>query len=724
MQIESWYKDLGRRRRRVPTVLQLEAAECGAASLAMILGYHGLFVPLEKLRGLCGVSRDGAKASSILKAARSVGLTAKGLKAELEHIRDIELPAIAFVNFCHFLVVERVAEKYVYLNDPAGGRRRVTWDEFDAMFTGVILTFATAETFKTADERPSVVQSLVARTQGFRLAILFTFLASLALILPGLALPIFSRIFVDDVLVLGYGNWVIPLLIGITLTAIIRFILSELQRSILTKARTKLAVDGTRELLVHIFKLPLSYFGTRFAGDIANRLHLTGNLASLLTGDVAQAVLNFITASFFLILMLAYSPSITLLILVLSVANIVITMSTTRIASEAHRKIAIESAKLNGIALSGLRDIETYKSSGSEDAFFSRWSGTRSNITSIQQTLAAKMIPIGALPRLLSSLTSAAILVFGGLEVMEGKMTVGTLVAFQSLGASFMAPVLGLTGMITQMQEIRSLTERIDDVLEHPVDVTFSAAQDKPGADDAEVQGRIEFRNLSFGYLPLEPPLIEGLDLNLDLGKRIALVGASGSGKSTVGRIAAGLLAPKSGELRIDGKPIHRISRRNRAQAIGYVDQDVVLFEGTVKDNLTLWDTSIASADMIQAAKDAEIHDVIVSRAGRYDSRVSEGGSNFSGGQRQRLEIARALALNPSVLIMDEATSALDTIAEARIMENIKVRGTSLLLIAHRLSTIRDCDEIIVLDRGTPIERGTHQELIGRDGTYASLIEA
>lgn len=707
--------------RPTPTVLQLEAAECGAASLAMVLGYHGRFVPLETLRRDCGVSRDGSKASSLLKAARAYGLEAKGLKAEPRHLETLPTPAIAFVDFCHFLVVEGVWRGKVYLNDPASGRRQVPMAEFDQSFTGVILTFRKGEGFEAADERPSLRNALLRRAEGVRLAVLFILIAGLALVLPGLALPIMSRIFVDFVLVRGLEDWLLPLVAGLLLTGLLRFVLLELRDWTLAQAETRLAVDGAAEMFRHVLRLPIAFFGARYAGEIATRLSLADGLARLLTNEAAEIALNLIAAVFFLALMLAYDPLIALVVVVMSGLNLLAVLAAARIIADGHRKISIDGGKLAGVELSGIQDIETFKAAGAEDAFFARWSGLHANLTTAAQAMGRRLVLVRATPGLLSALTSAAVLIMGGWQVMEGAMTIGALVAFQTLAASFTQPVLALTGLGAQLQEVRSFTERTDDLLRQPEDAGL-------GRNDAPVErlprGAIEARGLAFGHLPLEPPLIAGFDLKLAPGGSVALVGASGSGKSTLGRLLAGLYRPSAGEVLVDGRPLRDWPRAALAGAVAYIDQDVVLFEGTIRDNLTLWDDTVPESRVVQAAHDAEIHEVVAGRPGGYDAPVGEGGRNFSGGQRQRLEIARALAANPRVIVMDEATSALDTATEAAIIQNVRRRGATLVVIAHRLSTIRDCDEIVVLERGQAVERGRHEDLMALGGRYADLIEA
>ncbi|MEM1287408.1 MAG: NHLP family bacteriocin export ABC transporter peptidase/permease/ATPase subunit [Pseudomonadota bacterium] len=715
------------RRLKTPTVLQIEAAECGAASLSMIAGRYGASIRVERLRELCGVSRDGAKASGILKAARAIGFEAKGFRVELEAIGEVDLPAIIFTDFNHFMVLEGFNQKRVFLNDPAMGRRSVGWDQFDEMFTGVVLTFAPKADFQRSKERESMFTSLLRRTLGFRIAIALVLVISLGLVLPGVALPVFSRLFVDEVLINANGNWLPALLGGIGLTAVVRFALTEMQRSTLLRVEAQFASRGAQALLEHILKLPLSYFGTRYTGDIANRIELSDGLASLLVGQMAQLALSGITAIFFAFMMVLYSPVVAASVVMLSLLTLILIAVTTRLASELHRKLSIEGAKLDGIALAGLRDIETYKAAGSEQSLFQRWLSGKSQLVSLEQSLGRLMIPAQAAQGLIGAITAAIVLIVGGRGVMAGEFSIGTLVALQTLAASFMSPVIGFAGSIAQFQQAGSFTERIDDVLEHPVDARFITPAGAEHASQNNVAmepiGTLTFDNVSFGYNPLDPPLIADFDLAVEPSKRIALVGGSGSGKSTLGRLAAGLLHPQSGSVSLSGKSLSE-PRSDTGQSIAYVDQETVLFEGTVKDNLTLWDRTIHERQMVQAAKDADIHAVIASRPGHYASLVKENGLNFSGGQRQRLEIARALALNPAILILDEATSALDTVAEARVMDNIIARGCSLVIIAHRLSTIRDCDEIIVIEQGVPVERGTHDQLMANQAHYASLVEA
>ena len=713
-------------RKPVPTVLQLEAAECGAASLAMVLGRYGRHAPLDELRTLCGVSRDGSKASSLLRAARAFGMEAKGLKAEPHHLPGLTYPLIAFVNFNHFLVLEGATADRVWINDPANGRRVETMEAFEQGFTGVVLTFAPGPEFRRGDTRPGILRSLAGRFAGVTPALWFVGLASLALVIPGILVPVFSLIFVDYVLVRALDDWLVPLMIGMGLTALVRFVLLELQSQTLLRAGTEMTLRTADTLVARLLCLPISFFDQRFAGEIADRVGLNEDLAQLLTGELAAAAVNVLMALFFLAAMLLWYPPLALAVAALALVNVLVLVLSARAMSEKYRRLSIDQGKLMGARVAGLRDMETFKASGAEDMLFARWLGLQANVINGGQGLARLSALITPLPGLISAAIAAMVLIWGGFAIMDGEMTIGGLVAFQSLAASFAGPVAALAGFGAEVQQIRSHTQRLDDILVQQVDPRFSDAAntDLPEPDDPLPRGAVELRAVSFGYAPLDPPLIEDLSLTLSPGSRIALVGASGSGKSTLGKLIGGLEQPRMGEVLIDGVAPLDWPREALAARLAYIRQEVMLFAGSVRENICLWDRTIAEADMIRAAHDAQIHDAISARPGGYDAPIAEGGGNFSGGERQRIEIARALATNPSVIILDEATSALDPVTELGVMEAIRRRGATCIVIAHRLSAIRDCDEIIVLDRGRVAERGRHQDLMASAGVYAALLEA
>ncbi|MFK7857073.1 MAG: NHLP family bacteriocin export ABC transporter peptidase/permease/ATPase subunit [Granulosicoccus sp.] len=710
------------KRARTPSVLQLEATECGAACLAMVLGYFGRHEPLDELRNLCGVSRDGAKASSLLRAARTFGLDCKGLKAEPDALGSLPTPMIAFVNFNHFLVVEGIRDDSVFINDPANGHRRESMAEFAKGFTGVVLTFERGESFKPGDSRPSLARSLIARVRPFRMPLCFALLMSLLLVVPALLLPFLSQVFIDYVLVRSLSDWLQPLLIIMAAAAGVMAVFGLVRTLSLIDLGEAMQMQTSAGLMRHLMQLPISFFEQRHTGEIVDRVQLNESLVSLLTNDVIQMVLNLLLAVFFLIVMFSINTTLSLMVLLLATLNIVVLVFTTPMFSEQYRKMSIDAGKLNGAVVSGLKDIETFKATGAEDLLFTRWTGLRANVINSDQHIAGLNAWIQPVPNLLLGGMGLVTLIGGAHAAMSGQMTLGELIAFQALALSFTAPVVALAHFGSQLQELRSFTGRLDDTLQQSPDASLMA--ERPTQNDRLPGGWLVLDDVSFGYNPLEQPLINGLNLEILSGRRVALVGPSGSGKSTVGKLIGGLVSPVSGRILIDGEAHDTWARDVLASRLAYVQQDISLFAGTIRDNIRLWDNRIPDADVQAAARDAGIHEMITARPGGYGANVVEGASNLSGGERQRIEIARALATNPAVIILDEATSALDPTTELSVMEAIRRRGITCIVIAHRLSAIRDCDEILVLDNGIVVERGTHTTLMQSQGHYAGLLDA
>ncbi|MEN6350434.1 MAG: NHLP family bacteriocin export ABC transporter peptidase/permease/ATPase subunit [Syntrophomonas sp.] len=707
---------------KVPVVMQMENLECGAACLAMILAYHGKWVPLEQVRADCGVSRDGSNAVNILRAARAYGLEASGYRFELEDIGQIEFPAIIHWNFNHFVVLNGFKKNRAVLNDPAGGTVEVPMEVFDKSFTGIALLFGKTVDFVPGGRPRSVTAFAQSRLQGTLAPFLFVILTGILTAVAGVITPVFSRIFTDRILTRANPDWLYPFILAMTGLLVFQIIVSVINTLYMLKIRGKLAIVANTTFFWHVLRLPMEFFSQRMVGDIAVRQSSNEVIAETLIDQLAPVLLNLAMLVFYLVVMVRYS----LLLTAVGLAAALINMWVARLISAKRINITRaqmrDSGKLAATTTNGIEMIETIKASGAENGYFERWAGFQAAVNSQTVKFALLNQYLGAVPGILQQIANLAVLVLGVMLIINGGFTAGMLLAFQSFMASFLAPVNTIIGAGQSIQEMRSSMERIEDVMNYRPDVEYLPRAGEDEREYHKLTGSLVMKNVTFGYSRLAEPLIENFSLKVEPGQRVALVGPSGCGKSTLSKLVSGLYKPWSGEIEFDGQPQEEIYREVFTGSIAVVDQDIILFEDTLANNIKMWDKSIEDFEMILAARDAQLHTEIMQREGGYNCMVLEGGRNFSGGQRQRIEIARVLAQDPRIVILDEATSALDAKTEYELIKAIKDRGITCIIVAHRLSTIRDCDEIIVMDKGKVIERGRHEELYQAGGLYTQLI--
>ena len=689
-------------RKRTPTVLQMEAVECGAAALGILLGYFGHYRSLEELRIACGISRDGSKANNILKAASNYGLEADGFQAELSELKEINDPFIVFWEFNHFIVVEGFKKDNVFINDPATGPRTIPLAEFSDGFTGVVLIMRPGKHFIKTGSPPGIKQSLTKRLRSNYNAVALITLLSLFLIVPGIIIPGFSKIFIDNILINEMRSWFAPLIIGMIGVALLQTLLVFLQRRFLLKLRMKMMLSMNAGFTLHLIKLPLQFFYQRFAGDIVDRVNANERIADLLSSEISGSAISLFGMFFFAIILFIISWPLALISISFAAINFSLLFKVSRNIADVSRDMRQKLGQLSGFEMTAISNIEAIKSSASGDDFFKRWAGYHANIINAQQRIALFNQLLLIIPRLLNLLLIVIVLGLGSYLIIKGKLTVGSVVAFQALLINFNQPLMALLNVGNRLQQIRGDLMRVDDVFNYPQTPTTET-------DIQEMlKPTIQVTHLSFGYSPLEPPLFNDINLSIKAGSSIAIVGKTGSGKSTLAKLLCNLYQPWNGEVLIGDHPIKTLSTEKLAQVLSYVDQDIFLFEGTIRQNLALWDQNISDEALMDAMRITEI-DSFISGRGGLDAMVTERGSNFSGGQRQLIEITRALVSKPKILILDEASANLDVEIEELVINKLKALNLTLIAITHRLQSIKDFDEVIVIDSGQIVEAGPPQ---------------
>lgn len=710
---------------KTPTVIQMENAECGAACLSILLSSYGRFVPLEKLRVDCGVSRDGSNALNLIKCAQGYGLEGRGLRLGLSELYEKKGPCILFWDYNHFVVLEGFGKDKVFLNDPAFGPRRVTYDEFDKGYTGVVLDFEITDAFKKGGQPTSVTKDLIKRLKPVKFSLLYILIVGFCLLIPGLSLPVFMRIFIDNILVSNILPWKTQFLIGLAIAMTLSAILTFMQQYFLTRVNAKLSIRFSSDFLWHILRLPISFYTQRYPAEIAGRVNYNSQVANTLTNTMLTACIDLVLVVFYGAVMLMYDVAIAITGILAGICSLIVMRLVQRSRTDTFARLQKEQSQVWSTSVGAIQQIEMIKATGTESRSFSNFVGVDTNKVNSLQEISKKDAILSTAPIFFQGIALAVLIGVGGWRVMEGGLTPGTLIALQILLLSFLQPVMRFVNFGQTVQFLSVMLLRLNDVLDNSIDqIYLRRGKNVKKTKKSKLDGYLEFQDVTFGYSPLASPLIENFNLTIKPGQRIALVGPSGCGKSTIAKLSTGLLTPWKGRILYDKQLYHEHLPELMHRSIASVDQDIFLFGGSVRDNITLWDPTVPDDMLIQAAEDACIHFDILERPNGYETELIEGGHNLSGGQRQRLEIARALLYNPSILIMDEATSALDSRTEKQVINHIHKRGCSAIMVAHRLSTIQDCDEIIVLDQGKVVERGTHEELKRKGGLYHELIQS
>ncbi len=708
---------------KVPVVMQMEALECGAAALAMVMAYYGKWMPLERVRADCGVSRDGASAESIAKAARSYDMDVAGYQRGIDALREMgPFPCIVVWNTTSYVVCRGFKGNRAYINDPAKGSCTITMEEFERSYGGICLTFTPTDRFEPGGTRKSMLDFARNRLKGASVAVAFVALTTLVGYLFEMMTPAFTRFFMDHLLTGENSDLLMPFIILLTAVAALQVIVVATKSIYSLKINGKMAIVGSSTFMWKVLRMPMEFFSQRLAGDIQQRKMTNAVIAETLVNTFTPLALNIVMMVFYLVVMIRYSVLLTAVGIATIVINTMLASHISRKRVNITRVQMRDAGKLESSTVSGIQMIETIKAAGAENGYFAKWAGYQASVNTATTRFANLNLYLGMVPNFLASFANYTVLVIGVFLVMHGQFSLGMVMGFQGYLSLFMSPAMTTIKANQTLQEMRTQMERIDDVMDYPDDPNYRDEELEDDAEYGKLDGKVELKHVTFGYARLSDPIVEDFSMTVEPGASVALVGSSGCGKSTLSKLIAGLYQPWSGEILFDGAPIAEIDRNVFTGSVAVVDQEIILFEDTIANNISMWDESIEDFEIILAARDAQIHDDIMAREGGYDSQILEGGRDLSGGQRQRLEIARVLAADPQIIIMDEATSALDAKTEFELVQAVKDRGVTCIIVAHRLSTIRDCDEIIVLDHGKVAERGTHDELYAKGGMYAELV--
>ncbi|WP_405018252.1 ATP-binding cassette domain-containing protein [Kitasatospora sp. NBC_00070] len=722
-----------RRHLRTPVVPQMEEQDCGAACLAVVLGAFGRRVTLQEASRACGVSRDGVSAAVVAKAAGRYGVIAKGRRVnrteqKLLGLENLQVPSMVLVTGPHFAIYEGIKRGRVHINDPSLGSYSATPAEFWDTFSGIAVGFEPGPDFEAGGRRFPLLRALTARMRAFAGPLLLAVLLSVTLAVPGVAAAFLLRAYLRSVVIGGSTSWAVPLALAAGAVAGTVLLGTWLQQTLVNRVLEAMAARASAGFLWRLLRLPGSFFHRRQLGGLVTRVQMNDGLAMLLSHRVAAASASAAAAAVHLAALVWLEPRLAAVPVVVAVLDLLALRVADRRRGGLVHRLHAEQYKRDGVAFAGVSAIETLKAEGAEDSFFRSWAGWQARAMETGQRVTTAVIVPLSLPGALNAAATATVVVVGASMLLGGSLSVGTLLAFLLLLNGFLSPVGQLVGAASEFTIARAQNALLEDVESTEPDPYLTPVLDAP-ADDADglrtaprLSGELELRDVEFGYDPNRPPTLTGISLHIRPGEWVAVIGGSGSGKSTVARLAAGVLRPWSGQVLLDGRPRDDWHRSVVTGQVAYVEQQLRLFEGSVRENLTLWNPAADEDALRRALDDAEVVELVTRRGGLDAGRIDEDARNLSGGERQRLELARALALDPALLVLDEATSALDAHTEAAVNEHLRRRGTTCLVLAHRLSTIQAADRVVVLAGGRIVQQGAPAELAAVPGPYRMLL--
>ncbi len=697
----------------------MEAVECGAAALCIVLAYYKCFVSLEELRITCGVSRDGVNAHQMLEAARYYGLEGDGYHATWENLAKVETPAILYWEFNHFVVLEKIRGEKVWINDPATGPKTVSLEELQKKFSGIVLFLKPSADFKKRGKDISLFSRCKERFAPAFGSLSYLFLLEIFALLLALTLPPLSKVFVDTFIQSSTPSWVAEFLWFIGVVMVVTGVVAWFKGRFANRLLVSLSIRFNTQFIKHLLSLPLSFFSQRFPGEVLNRISLNTRLATLFTQGIALTLLDVLLISLYAVIFFYYNQLIAFVGITAALFNLFLLYWINKTRVHAYARLQQEEAKTVGVSFDTLDNIETIKGVSSDSFFFARIAGHYTNSINALQSIGRKDVFLSTLSSLSVQLTNVILLAVGAWVVMQGEFTIGMLYAFQLLMNQFLAPFGRMVQFGADFQSLRVDIARVDDVLQHKIDPLVQP-KDEEGKPE-KLSGPLEFREVSFGYAPLEPPFISELTLTIQKGEKVGIVGPIGSGKSTLARLGSALYQPWEGRILLAGKELIHHLRESLKISLGSVDQEIKLFAATIYENIALWDHSVTEEMVEKAARQAELHEEIVRLPFGYQTKLLERGANLSQGQKQRLELARALLYQPSLLILDETLNSVDSDTEEKIFEHLKSLGSTILLISHRLSTVRLCDRIILMEQGKIVADGPHEELLKTSPLYQKL---